>query len=244
MPIPLALPILKELAPGGFGYSTNLLVEFDPKSIWYEFSLTIASHALRTGIRTDYHTLQHYPNEVLEGLATLGLNVEKLQEEGTLSIIDSYTIQLGLGAPTIPKGRVHFQTQSVKLSDWSLALSQEMKTGTPESEKRRLHIDDNTSVLLQYNDEKIFIDIWRTRFIPAARLRELAFLHSLATGVYSESFCRQFESIADGIIELKSEEKGGGIEHYVRVRTVRGKSYDSRWHQLKLLENGEVGLAD
>lgn len=244
MPTPLALPILKELVPEGFAYGSNLLVEFDPKSIWYETSLTITAHALRTGIRTDYHTFQHYPDEVLGGLAKFGLDIEKLQAENTLSIIDSYTVQLGLGPAKVPKGRVHFQTQSVKLSDWSMASSQEMKTGVPEPEKRRLHIDDNTSVLLQYNDEKVFIDVWRTRFIPMARGRELAFIHSLVTGVYPDAFCRQFESIADGIIELRSGEKNGGIEHTVRVRALRGKTYDSRWHKLKLMENGEVTLVD
>jgi len=234
--------------PDGLAYGSNLLVEFDPKSIWYETSLTIAAHALRAGVRTDYHTFQHYPGEVLSGLAKFGLKVENLQADGTLSIIDSYTVQLGLGSPKIPTGRVHFQTQSVKLSDWSIALSQEMKSGTPEPEKRRLHIDDNTSLLLQYNEEKAFIDTWRTRIIPMARVRELAFLHSLVTGVYSEAFCRQFESIADGIIEIRSDEKGlrrrRGIEHSVRVRTVRGKNYDSRWHMLKMLDNGEVTLIE
>ncbi len=112
-----------QLVPEGFAYGTNLLVEFDPKSIWYETSLTIAAHALKDGIRTDYHTFQHYPAEVLDGLAKFGLSVENLQEDGTLSIIDSYTVQLGLGAPKVPAGRAHFQSQSVKLSDWSLALS-------------------------------------------------------------------------------------------------------------------------
>ncbi len=240
---PLAVPIIEQLVPGGFGYGMNMLIEFDPKSIWYETSLTIAAHALRSGIRTDYHTFQHYPTEVLESLTKFGVDIEKLQKEGTLSIIDSYTIQLGLGAPKTPTGRVQFPTQSVKLSDWSISLSQEMKTGAPEAEKRRLHIDDNTSVLLQYNDEKQFIDVWRTRAVPMARGRQLALLHSLVTGVYSEAFSRQFESIADGIIELKSEDKGGEIEHSIRVRAVRGKNYDSRWHKLQRLDNGEVTLA-
>ena len=189
------LPILSKLVPGGFGYGINLLVEFDPKSIWYEISLTIAAHALRYGIRTDYHTFQHNPTEVLEYLAKLGLNVESLQEDDSFSIIDSYTTQMGLGKPKIPTSRVHYQTQSVRLSDWSIAMSQEMKTGHSESEKGRLHIDDNTSVLLQYNEEKLFTDFWRTHAVPVARGRQLAFLHSLATGVYSDALYRQFERI-------------------------------------------------
>jgi KaiC/GvpD/RAD55 family RecA-like ATPase len=172
------------------------------------------------------------------------VEVEELERSGAFSIIDSYTVQLGMATPEAPSGRVHFQTQSVKLSDWSIPTGRELKTGPPEPEKRRLHIDDATSVLLQYNDEKLFIDSWRTRFVPLSRVRELAFLNSLVTGVYSESLYRMFESLCDGIIEIKSEEKGDAIEHFVRVRALRGKSYEARRRQLRLLENGEVALAD
>jgi KaiC/GvpD/RAD55 family RecA-like ATPase len=62
--------------------------------------------------------------------------------------------------------------------------------------------------------------------------------------VASDAFYRQFESLADGIIEFKSEEKSGRIEHYVRVRAMRGKPYDSRWRTLQVLDNGEVKLAE
>ncbi len=240
----LAIPILKQLVPDGFDYGINLLVEFDPKSIWYETSLTIAARALMDRIRTDYHTLSHYPTKVLDDLTKLGLDAEKLQEDGTLSIIDSYTAQLGFGPPKKPTGRVHFQTQSLKIPDWSIAYSQEMKAAPPESEKRRLHVDDNTSVLLQYNEEKTAVDWLRTRLVPMARGRELTLLHALVTGVHSEAFYRQLESIVEGIIELRSEEKSSGIEHFIRIRTMRGKNYDSRWHKLRQLNNGEVVLVD
>ena len=243
MSIPLVLPILKDLVPAGFGYGTNLLVEFEAQSLWYETSLTIAGNALKAGVRTDYHTLQHFPNEVVGSLERLGLNVEKLREEGMLGIIDSYTVQSGFGAPKIADtGRSHYQAQSVKMSDWSIQASVEMKSGSPDEEKRRLHIDDNTSVLLQYNDEKTLIDFWRTRAIPISRTRELAFMHSLVIGIASDSFYKQFEALCDGIIELKTQESAGQIEHLVRVRAMRGRPYDSRWHKLRLLDNGEVEL--
>lgn len=239
----LAIPILKQLVPDGFDYGMNLLVEFDSRSIWYETSLTIAARALMDGVRTDYHTFSHYPTEVLQELTKRGLDAERLQEDGTLGIIDSYTAQLGFGPPRKPIGRVHFQTQSLKIPDWSIAYSQEMKeVATPESEKRRLHVDDNTSVLLQYNEEKTAIDWLRTRLVPMARGRELTLLHALLTGVHSEAFYRQLESIVEGIIELRSEEINSGVEHFIRIRTMRGKNYDSRWHKLELLRNGEVAL--
>lgn len=113
----------------------------------------------------------------------------------------------------------------------------------PEAEKKRLHIDDNTSVLLQYNSEKEMIDLWRTRFIALSRARGDVMFHSLVGGVYSEAFYKQFESLCDGIIDFRSHEQGGQIEHEVRVRAMRGRTFDSRWRRLRLLTDGEVALA-
>jgi KaiC/GvpD/RAD55 family RecA-like ATPase len=128
------------------------------------------------------------------------------------------------------------------VSDWSIAIAQEIKTGVPEFEKNRFHIDDNTSVLLQYNAEKVIIDYWRTRALPQARARERAFLHSAVVRAYSEAFYKQFESLMDGIIEFKREEIGGTTQHLVRVKALRGRKYDPQWHRLMVRDNLEVTL--
>ena len=113
MPNVLALPILSDLVPGGFRYGLNLVVEFEPHSLWYETSLTIAAYGLRSGLRTDYHTFQHIPSEVVEALARFGLDVQKLEEEGNLRILDTYTVTTGVGIPEKPEiGRPPYQMQS------------------------------------------------------------------------------------------------------------------------------------
>ena len=240
------LPILSELIPGGFRYGLNIVVEFEPHSLWYETSLSIATHAMRNGVRTDYHTFQHIPSEVVEFLSRLGSDVKRLEEDGVLRILDTYTVTTGLGSPMKPStGRPPYQTQSVKLIDWSISAAQDIKSpgDIPDAEKKRLHIDDNTSVLLQYNSEKEMIDFWRTRFVGLSRARETIMFHSLVAGVYSEAFYRQFEALCDGIIDFKSQEQAGQIEHSVRARAMRGRSFDSRWRRLKLI-NGEVSLIE
>ena len=238
------IPILNELIPDGIEYGTMLLAEFEPASIWYDTSLTIAAQALRKGIKTDYHTFQRHPSEVGRAIARFGLDIQKLQEDGLFRIIDSYTVQTKLGEPERPKKLGHFfqsTTQSVVLSDWSIAAVQEIKS-VPELEKRRFHIDDDTSVLLQYNAEKVFIDYWRTRGLPGARALEVAFLNGALVGVHSEAFYKQLESLCDGIIEFKREETGGTINHLVRVKAIRGRKYDARWHRLMVGDNLEVAL--
>ena len=242
----LVLPILSDLVPGGFRYGLNMVVEFESHSLWYETSLTLAAHALRNGARTDYHTFQHIPSEVVEALeARFGLDVKKLEEKGNFRLLDSYTATTGIGVPGKPKiGRQPYQTQYPVLSDWNISAAQDMESprDVPEPEKRRLHIDDNTSVLLQYNSEKEMADAWRTRFVPLARTREDIMIHSLVAGAYSEGFYKQFESLCDGIIDFKSQEVGGKIEHNVRIRAMRGRPFDSSWRRLRLTNSGEVAL--
>ena len=43
----LTIPVLKDVVDGLIDYETSLLVEFEPDSIWYETSLTIAACSAR-----------------------------------------------------------------------------------------------------------------------------------------------------------------------------------------------------
>lgn len=235
----LALPILGELIPSGIDYGTALLVEFEPDSLWYEMSLTIAAQALRVGAKTAYHTFLRPPNEIRHVLTNLGLNVSVLESKGILEIQDSYTPQTGLGSSETKAQ----WAQSLKVSDWSIAEAKLLKAQLTGADKRWLHIDDNTGIMLQYNQEKAIIDYWRTRK-GTTKVAEEVSLHSFLKGVASNAFYNQIESLCDGIIDLKKEEKVSEIEHYLRLRILRGKRIDSRWHPLQLTDNGEVTTAD
>ncbi len=105
-----------------------------------------------------------------------------------------------------------------------------------------MHIDDNFSIMNRYNQESTILDWLRTRDIPENRASETIVLHAILLGVGSESFCSQIEALHDVIVDFKSEEQAEKIEHYVRVRLIRGKRADSRWRKLGLLDNGEVSL--
>ncbi len=239
----LTLSLLGEMVPGGFLYGGNYLVEFEPDSPWYEASLTIAANALKQGIRTEYHTFRHIPGEIRTALGRLGIDVAKKEEENLFRILDTYTLTIGLGEPeNASKRGVHHQTKSFDVVKWGSSIIELIKEGVSETEKRWLHLDDDTSVLNQYSDENTFIDTWRTKGIPYARARELVQFPSLLRGAVSEAVYAKFESFADGIIDFKSREEKGEIKHYARVRTVRNGVCDSKWKRLQVRDNGEVRL--
>lgn len=243
----ISLPLLKEVLPNGLIYGANYFVEFESDSLWYETSLTLVAQALRNGVRTDYHTFSHVPADIRRGLEKLVLNLDELEKDDTFRIIDTYTVQSGLGTPE-PLGKATprklVDTQSVKLIEWDKSAVGSFSEEVHETDRRRLHIDDNTSILLQYNMEQEFINHWRTISLPYVRRFDLAAVHSIVRGVFSEGFYRQFESFCDGIIDFKSEEESGELEHYLRIRLIRGMPHDSSWRRIRLLDNGEVALLD
>jgi len=236
----LKIPILEELVPGGFAYGQLLLVVYDPDSLWYETSLTMAAQSVRSGVRVEYHAYEHLPDKIREAFVSLGLNVKELEEEDKLRILDSYTVQTGLGSAE-KRSKSKLPIQPLKLSESSIEWAQLMKAGIPEVDKRWLHIDDNTCIQLQYNDEKTVMTFTRTRIPSWVRARETTIINSLVNGITSESFYKQYLTLYDGIIDFKNQEKEE-LEHVVRVRLLRGRSCDSRWHRIKILDTGEVAL--
>ena len=115
--------------------------------------------------------------------------------------------------------------------------------GIPEKKKMTFFTGNNFGTLLRYNDEKTFIDFWLTRVVPYCRAQGGIGLAAFLTDAASDSFYKQIESYADGIIDFSTKEKEmGRIEQYVRVRMAPGMKHVSGWRQLELLDNGEVVL--
>jgi KaiC/GvpD/RAD55 family RecA-like ATPase len=238
----LTLPLFHEMAPHGFEYGTNYLVEYEPDSLWYETSLTLTAQALKNGLRTEYHTWAHPPRDIRGKLSRLVLDLKRHEEQKTFRIWDTCSRLTGLSLDEEPAvgGIGATITSPTYLKEFAASLEKMVKEGVPETEKEWLHIDDNTSILNRYLEEAEVIETLQNRLSPYARTRELILFHSLLGGVYSDSFYKQFESFCEGIIDFRSREEAGEMAHYMRVRTMRGQPCDTRWRRLRLMESGEV----
>jgi KaiC/GvpD/RAD55 family RecA-like ATPase len=237
----LFLPIFEKLLPDGVEFGTNLLVEFDPDSAWYEASLTIVAQALRKGHKALYHTFQHLPTDIEHDLSKFGLDLQKLQGDGKFRIVDSFAVQTGGVNPIVQDDPV---AKSLKVPDLSISAAQEIRKeraeGIPEADKWWIHVDDNTAIMVRYNPEINLLDFWRTRHVPITRLAQGIMVFSVLNGTVSENFRAQFETINDGIIDFKREDREGEIAQLVRIRRMRGRKFSSRWQRLDLSETGEV----
>src|SRR3972149_2045862 len=89
------IPLIEDLTTGPIPAGSNLLVEFDPASQWYNASLSMAAGWLEEGGRVSYNTHGQAPADIRARLSRLRLDVPKLEEDGKLIIFDGYTMTLG-----------------------------------------------------------------------------------------------------------------------------------------------------
>jgi len=237
------LEILGELAPGAFHYGMTCLVEFEPHSLWHEVSLTIAAGALKRGVKTEYHVFQFAPQEIRAALKGLGVNVDECERRGIFRIMDTYTSTTPLKGPAEGRAEPMLSGSIPDADRWAKTIRAKLERGFGEDEKEWLHIDDNEAVLLQFSDEEYVAKGWRTTFVPMAKARELLVLHALLTGIASESFYRKREAVADAVIDVRAVEEGRKLEHYIRLRALRGAKFDSSWRRIELFGPNSARLS-
>jgi KaiC/GvpD/RAD55 family RecA-like ATPase len=238
--IPLIEDLTREPIPPG----SIILVEFDATSQWYNASFTIASGWVKTGGLASYNVLNHPPESARLQLKNLGLDVEALEKDGKLRIIDWYTIQLG------QKSSEKYAHDSLKIADLSLFYSRRMiPTDTSPWPGTGYHlgpgvirISDDESVLIRFNDEKSFIDYYRTREVPTASVRKSTAFDGFVKGVFSDYLYKSLETSVDGVIDFKLEEEGKSTRDLMRIRSMRNVHFDRKWHEVTLGDNFEVTL--
>ena len=237
------VPLLSDLAPDGFLYSGQYMVEFEADSLWYETSLTIAALALKQGIKTEYHVFDHFPKDARDALSGMGVDPGKLEGEGLLSIWDSYTETTEFErAKTTGVGWETAGKNPLDIVQGAARWVERTKAGFEPVEKGWLHLDDNTGIFLQYNDEETVVDRWRTSILPAVRARECPHFLAFPRGIASDAFYTKFEAMCDGILDLKTEELEGRVVPLLRIRRLKGKVFDSHWHRLEVQADGCVRL--
>lgn len=230
----MRLPLVEELTSQPLPPGSQLLVEYDAASQWYNASITIAAGWLKSGGTVVYGTFAQPPDDVRSKLARLDLDVEGLEKSEDLGILDCYSVTLG------QKSKEKSAWNSLKTADLSIAfLQDEMRA---EQAPKHLVIADDESTIARFNDEKAWVELELTRIIPAMRLRKITSIASAMTGIHSDWVYKRLEGGNDGVIDFKLDETSDPPQNLMRLRTMRNVHFDARWRRLKTAENFEVTL--
>jgi KaiC/GvpD/RAD55 family RecA-like ATPase len=229
------MPLLEELTTAPIPPGSNLLVEFDAASEWYNAALAISTGWLQTGGRVHYNTCVQSPDSVRSQLQRLGLNPEKLEKEDMLRIYDWYSSTLGSKSE---KNAV----ESLKVQDLSPQYGAWMKAGGLKEDANTLRIIDNSSILTRYNDEKSYVEFSLTRVFPRSPLWKATLISPIVRGLHSDWLYRSLEAGADGIIDFKLDDTQDPACNLIRIRNMRNVRFDGKWHRLKVAENSAISL--
>ena len=228
------IQLIEDLTSTQVPQGSNLLVEFDPSSRWYNASLNIAASWLRQDGVLIYNAGSQTPDDIRSMLQQLSVNVAELEGAGRLMIYDWYTTTLG------QKSREKFAIDSLKAHDLSIFFAKEAMHQAPNPDL--LRIGDNVSTLARFNDDKAWTEFLLTRSFPSSMVRKSTQILGVASGVHSESVYRTLEAAADGIIDFKVDQSGDELKNLMRIRNMRKVVFDARWHLLRLNENLEIDI--
>jgi len=232
------MPLIEDLTKGPVPLGSNLLIEFDPVSQWYNSCVTIAAGWVKDGGSVGYNGFIQPPDKVRMQFSRAGLNVDDLEGKDRLRVYDWYTPTLGR------KSKEKYGIDSLKVADQSIVFRfTEDDLNNPEDLEwpETLRIADNFSTLARFNDEKSWIEFMLTRVYPIGPVRKSTLIFGIMKGVHSEWAYKQLEASADGIIEFRLE----GLEKardLVQIRKMRNVHFNRELHELNVGENFEVTL--
>lgn len=236
------IPIIEGLTSGPVPAGSNILVEYDPASQWYNASVTMAAGWLKSAENRSVHyeAGAQPPDQVRSQLKRLGLDASQLEnrfvdsEYERLQIFDAFTVSLG------QKSKEKYHWDSLKVADISLIMSREDMRRAPNPE--HLTIIDDDSLFARFNDERLWVELELTRFLPIAGIRKTIYIAGVMKGVLSDWVYKRLEGACEIVVDFKLDETSDPPRDLVRIRSARNVGVDRRWYGLKVDENFEVTL--
>jgi KaiC/GvpD/RAD55 family RecA-like ATPase len=228
------IPIIEELTKEPIPPGSNILVEFDPASQWFNASLTIAAGWIKDGGSVSYIAQSQSPDDIRSQLRRLGLAVDALEQKDRLWITDFYALSIG------QRSKEKFTPESLKVNDLSIWIAREamVESASPQF----LVISDNASILDRFNDEKNWVELFLTRPIPMSKPRQITQLIGFMSGIHSNWAYKQLEAAVEGIVDFKVEETREPARDLVRMRSMRKVGFDRKWRELSVGANCEISL--
>ena len=228
------LPIIEDLIEGAVPPGSNILVEYDPASQWYNASITMAAGWLRSGGRVAYNAAAQSPDKIRSQLKSHGIDTAEFETNGKFTIIDFYTATLG------QKSKEKQAVDSLKVADMSIYVAKNVMQGQQEPDVLRL--TDDHSVLSRFNDEKMWVEFLLTRSVPSVTMTSQIGVRAVMKNVHSDWVYKKLEGAHDGTLEFKLEEVGNTSKDLLRIKTMRNAAFNREWHELKIRENFEVAV--
>ena len=224
------IPLIDDLTRSPVPSGSNVMIEFEPTSQWYNSSLTMAAGWSKQGGDVGYNGFAQPSDRVRTQLTALGLNLDELEKDDLLLILDWYTPTLGRKSKD--------GIDSLKVADLSIEFRiRDDPNDTDPEWTGTLRIADNFSTLARFNDEKSWVEFMLTRVFPLAPATKSTLVFGIMKGVHSEWAYRQLEGSADGVVEFSLQDVGEETRDVMQIRSMRNVHYNRELTELRIDEN-------
>ncbi len=229
--VQVELPVIGQLLRHPVKAGKVLLFLFDPDSQWPMLVLNMTVGFVQKGIDVLYVVTSRTPSEVRADLRRRGVDPTSYEQEERLVLSDAFTPKTGKTSPE------KYSIDSLNVADISIASSKALDQWPIGS----VRIFENVSELVENSDEKAFMKFYRTwtaRLVTRGRI----VIDGFVRGVHSEPLYKSVMAIADGVLELSSEEIAGNLENVIRVRSFKGLPVDTSKYVLRLQDDLTLSL--
>jgi len=228
------VPILSDILGREVQRGKFLIGFYDPAAHWLSFALTLASTLVQKGYMVNVTTTNTPPTEIRRIMNQAVPALKETDVAKRLTISDIYSWQTGRKSEEADKA------DSLSLAKASIDFGTAwLKGSMPHYD---FAVTDSFSPFLRYNDERVFAQ-WLDRIVPHVREMKGVRLWSFIKRVHTDALYAILESLADGIIELDYRETSDGIEHALRIKSMKGIPHTTSWRRLKVNTSGLMDLS-
>ena len=225
------LPVIGQLLKRPVKAGQVLMFIFDADSQWLILILNMVAEILRKGREVLYISTSRQLSDIRDNFRRYGLDTTPFETDERLVLSDAFTFKTG------HQSTEKYNFPSLKISDISLISSKSLDLWSPGS----VRLFENVSEVVEASDEKSFLKFYRTwisRFVTKGRI----VIDGFVRGIQSDALYTSVMAIADGVIELRTEEIEGQMENTLRVRAFKGAPVDTSKHILRFAEDFSVSL--
>jgi len=178
-----------------------------------------------------YVTLDEEPQDIKKNMTAYGWDLEKLEDEIKLIFVNVSPVRTGT---TEKAGLVQLGMKEFKL----VKLLEAIKKGIEDINAKRVVIDPITMFMLQYPDETERIHAMRDLI---AELRKTDCTHLLISELRGTGIEREYqfeEYLSQGVILLRTTQKGNQLIRMVQIEKMRGVDADTQPRPYEISDEG------
>ncbi|MBS7645088.1 MAG: ATPase domain-containing protein [Candidatus Bathyarchaeia archaeon] len=225
--------VVDRLLPDGIPLPSSILILSDPGAGGEVLGFQLAGEALRNGRRLLYLAVDRSPRDVKRFMRQLGYDVDLHHRDRRLIFLDCYSPQIGVeSSEEYSESPFNFPNLAMTLAGIIRDLG--VKPG------ELVVILHSLTSILSGSEFRPALEFYRNISGKLNSLGAATFTH-LNRMAFPAAVIAAVEDVADGVMELKTEEAPEGIRYHMRIPKMILTRHETRWRPYRIdVEKGVI----